>query len=60
MGGPAAAGPIWIPELIAYCAKNQVPLDFISYHSYGVGSKPHKHGGATGNAGAAASMNGWK
>ncbi len=42
VGGPAATGPVWIPELIAYCTTNQVPLDFISYHSYGAGSRPVK------------------
>ena len=50
VGGPAATGSVWIPELIAYCTANQVPLDFISYHSYGLDS-PHSHGGATGNFG---------
>ena len=37
VGGPAGAGPIWIKELIAYCSTNQVPIDFISFHAYGVG-----------------------
>jgi xylan 1,4-beta-xylosidase len=36
VGGPATAGAAWIPEMIAYCAKNKVPLDFVSTHSYGV------------------------
>ncbi len=36
VGGPATAGAAWIPEMIAYCAKNNVPLDFVSTHSYGV------------------------
>ena len=36
VGGPATAGAAWIPEMIAYSAKNNVPLDFVSTHSYGV------------------------
>ncbi|HEX7645328.1 MAG TPA: glycoside hydrolase [Burkholderiaceae bacterium] len=36
VGGPATAGAAWIPEMIAYCAKNAIPLDFVSTHSYGV------------------------
>jgi xylan 1,4-beta-xylosidase len=36
VGGPATAGAAWIPEMITYCATNQVPLDFVSTHSYGV------------------------
>ena len=40
VGGPAGAGPAWIPELIAYCDINKIPLDFISFHSYGLGDGP--------------------
>ncbi len=36
VGGPATAGAAWVPEMIAFCNKNAVPLDFISTHSYGV------------------------
>ncbi|PZR20719.1 MAG: glycoside hydrolase [Flavobacterium psychrophilum] len=36
VGGPATAGAAWIPEMIAYCKKNNVPIDFASTHSYGV------------------------
>jgi xylan 1,4-beta-xylosidase len=36
VGGPATAGAGWVPETIQYCQKNQVPLDFISTHAYGV------------------------
>lgn len=36
VGGPATAGAAWEPELIAYCKNNNVPLDFISTHAYGV------------------------
>ena len=36
VGGPATAGAAWIPETIDFCAKNNVPLDFVSTHTYGV------------------------
>ncbi len=36
VGGPATAGAAWIPEMIAYCVANKVPLDFVSTHTYGV------------------------
>ncbi len=36
VGGPATAGASWEPEMIAFCDKNQVPIDFISTHAYGV------------------------
>ncbi len=36
VGGPATAGAAWIPEMIAYCVENKVPLDFVSTHAYGV------------------------
>jgi xylan 1,4-beta-xylosidase len=36
VGGPATAGAAWEPEMIEYCHKNGVPIDFISTHSYGV------------------------
>jgi xylan 1,4-beta-xylosidase len=36
VGGPATAGAAWEPEMIAYCHANNVPLDFISTHAYGV------------------------
>ena len=34
VGGPATAGMGWIPELLAYCKNQNVPIDFISSHSY--------------------------
>lgn len=34
IGGPATAQARWIPELIAYCVQHQVPIDFVSTHSY--------------------------
>lgn len=39
VGGPATAGAAWVPETIAFCEENKVPIDFISTHTYGV-----KHG----------------
>ena len=39
VGGPATAGldeGAWISETIEHCVKNNIPLDFISTHSYGV------------------------
>lgn len=36
VGGPATAGAAWVPEIIEFCSKNNVPLDFISTHTYGV------------------------
>ncbi|HEY6899085.1 MAG TPA: glycoside hydrolase [Puia sp.] len=36
VGGPATAGNAWIPEFIDYCARGQVPVDFVSTHTYGV------------------------
>jgi len=36
VGGPATAGAAWEVELIDFCRKNNLPLDFISTHAYGV------------------------
>lgn len=36
VGGPATAGAAWETEMIDFCSKNNLPLDFISTHSYGV------------------------
>ncbi|MBN2708140.1 MAG: hypothetical protein JXR46_03755 [Calditrichaceae bacterium] len=36
VGGPATAGAAWEVELIDFCHKNSLPLDFISTHAYGV------------------------
>jgi xylan 1,4-beta-xylosidase len=35
VGGPATAQAAWVGNLIAYCSKNKVPLDFASTHVYG-------------------------
>ncbi len=53
-GGPASAGGMFIPEIIDYCVKNDVPIDFVSTHIYPIGeycqfrnreNSPHKLGG---------------
>lgn len=36
VGGPATAGNAWVGDIIKYCDKNDVPLDFISTHTYGL------------------------
>jgi xylan 1,4-beta-xylosidase len=35
VGGPATAQAAWVDRLIAYAAKNNVPIDFVSTHVYG-------------------------
>ncbi len=40
VGGPAGAGPDWVADQINFCVSNSVPLDFISYHAYGLGDGP--------------------
>lgn len=36
VGGPATAGAAWVPEFIAYADREQLPIDFITTHTYGV------------------------
>jgi xylan 1,4-beta-xylosidase len=36
VGGPGTAGAAWENDLIEFCEKHHVPIDFISTHSYGV------------------------
>lgn len=36
VGGPATAGNGWVEDIIVYCNENNVPLDFIATHTYGV------------------------
>lgn len=36
VGGPGTAGAAWEAEMIEYCDKNNVPIDFVSTHAYGV------------------------
>jgi xylan 1,4-beta-xylosidase len=35
VGGPSTAGMGWIPEFLAFCRDQKVPVDFVSSHSYG-------------------------
>ena len=34
VGGPASAMLAWIPDMIQFCASNNLPLDFVSTHIY--------------------------
>ena len=34
VGGPSTALTAWIPEFLAYCQQNQLPVDFVSTHIY--------------------------
>ncbi|MBV8603839.1 MAG: cellulase family glycosylhydrolase [Pelomonas sp.] len=36
VGGPATAGAAWVAELLAHVKAHDVPIDFVSTHSYGV------------------------
>jgi len=40
VGGPAGSGSAWVKDLIPYCVGQNVPLDFITYHIYGLGGGP--------------------
>ena len=35
VGGPATAMTAWVPDFLAYCTANAVPVDFVSTHIYG-------------------------
>lgn len=36
VGGPATAGAAWVPEFLAYAKANDVAVDFVTTHTYGV------------------------
>jgi xylan 1,4-beta-xylosidase len=36
VGGPSTAGAAWVPELLAFTKRNDVPIDFVTTHAYGV------------------------
>jgi len=36
VGGPATAGVDWIPAFLDHAARNRIPVDFVSTHTYGV------------------------
>jgi xylan 1,4-beta-xylosidase len=40
VGGPAGAGPDWVKSFLEFCAASNVPVDFVSYHGYGLGGGP--------------------
>jgi xylan 1,4-beta-xylosidase len=40
VGGPAGAGPDWVKSFLEFCAASNAPLDFVSYHGYGLGGGP--------------------
>lgn len=35
VGGPASAAGKWVDELLAHCSAGDVPIDFVSTHTYG-------------------------
>ena len=48
VGGPATAESHWVKEIIEHCSKNNIPIDFISTHCYGVkDGKDDKNGDET-------------
>ena len=34
VGGPATADNKWVPEFLAFCRTNDIPVDFVSTHHY--------------------------
>jgi xylan 1,4-beta-xylosidase len=36
VGGPATAGADWIPAFLDHAARNRIPIDFVTTHTYGV------------------------
>jgi xylan 1,4-beta-xylosidase len=36
VGGPSTAGAAWVPEFLAYAKSHDVPVDFVTTHTYGV------------------------
>lgn len=36
VGGPSTAGAAWVPELLAFAASRDIPIDFVTTHTYGV------------------------
>lgn len=48
VGGPASAGNKWVSEIIDYCDKQNVPIDFIATHTYSVIKGTFDESGKTG------------
>ncbi len=44
VGGPATAAIEWINDFIDFCSAYEVPVDFISTHTYGVGTQLDEYG----------------
>jgi xylan 1,4-beta-xylosidase len=36
VGGPATAGAWWVPEFLSYAKAHDLPVDFVTTHTYGV------------------------
>ncbi|HWQ87013.1 GH39 family glycosyl hydrolase [Brevundimonas sp.] len=36
VGGPSTAGADWVPEFLAYADRHDLPVDFVTTHTYGV------------------------
>lgn len=36
VGGPSTAGADWVPEFLSYADEHEVPVDFVTTHTYGV------------------------
>jgi xylan 1,4-beta-xylosidase len=36
VGGPSTAGAAWVPELLEFAASRDIPVDFVTTHTYGV------------------------
>jgi xylan 1,4-beta-xylosidase len=36
VGGPSTAGAAWVPEFLSFVASRNVPVDFVTTHTYGV------------------------
>ena len=36
VGGPATAAAGWVDDLLAFCAERDVPIDFVTTHTYGM------------------------
>ena len=36
VGGPSTAGAAWVPELLNFAASRNIPIDFVTTHTYGV------------------------
>lgn len=44
VGGPATADNAWVSEFITHCAENNVPVDFITTHTYSINLSFNEYG----------------